>query len=133
VALWYHKPNQGYWTRTLSLLGSMVLIIAGALWVQTELTVLKSENAIYIQWGVAAALILVLGGLVIWLLNKPKVVDFMIATEAEMKKVNWPTRRDIIASTWVVICGTFLMAAMLGGVDVVFFYLFQKAGILVGG
>jgi hypothetical protein len=27
-----------------------------------------------------------------------KVVDFMIATEGELKKVNWSTRREIVGS-----------------------------------
>ncbi|MEE9211217.1 MAG: preprotein translocase subunit SecE [Phycisphaeraceae bacterium] len=135
MAFWYNKPGQGYWTRTLSLLGAMVLIVVGALWIRSQLAVFASHSdyAVYIQWGVAAALILILGGAMIWILNKPRIVEFMIATEAEMRKVNWPTRRDIIGSTWIVICGTLLMAALLGVVDVVFFWVFQRIGVLAGG
>ena len=39
-----------------------------------------------------------------WLLGRnPRSVDFLIATEGEMKKVNWSTRREIVGSTLVVI------------------------------
>ena len=41
------------------------------------------------------------------LMNSNKAVDYMIATEAEMRKVNWPPTREVVGSTWIVICGTF--------------------------
>ena len=72
-------------------------------------------------------------GLLWWVLNKPRVVDFMIATESEMRKVNWPTRREIIGSTWVVIGGTALMATLLFVVDISFAMLFRTIGVLEGG
>ena len=55
MAFWYNKPGQGYWTRTLSLLGAMVLIVVGALWIRSQLAVFVSHSdyAVYIQWGVA--------------------------------------------------------------------------------
>ena len=57
----------------------------------------------------------------------------MIATDSEMRKVNWPSRREVIGSTWIVICGTMLMALLLFVVDIVFASLFQTIGILEGG
>jgi preprotein translocase subunit SecE len=88
------------------------------------------RNRTYIQFGVAAAILLTAGGLLAWVFNKPSVVDFMIATEAEMKKVNWPTRREVVGSTWVVICGSLMMAVLLFGIDVVFAWLFRTIHIL---
>ena len=77
--------------------------------------------------------VLVAFALLAWyLLNKPLLVDFMIATEAEMKKVNWPSRREIKGSTIVVIGGTFLLTMVLFVVDLVFGYIFQKIDILEG-
>jgi len=70
------------------------------------------------------------GILLFWLLNKPNVADFMIATEAEMKKVNWPSKKQVIELTWVVICGTFLMAALLFVVDLGFGAMFIEIGVL---
>ncbi len=36
----------------------------------------------------------------------------------EMKKVSWPTKAEVIHSTWVVIISTIIFAAVLGLVDV---------------
>ncbi|MBI2193217.1 MAG: preprotein translocase subunit SecE [Planctomycetes bacterium] len=33
----------------------------------------------------------------------PKTVDYLIETESEMRKVNWPTRTEVMGSTAVVI------------------------------
>ncbi len=127
-----YKSGQGYWTRLLSAVGAGVLLLGGAAWLWRELEVLRSENAIYIRAGIVVGLLMALGGLVCWVFNKPRVVDFMIATESEMKKVNWPSRREIIGSTWIVICGTLLIAFLLFAVDLLFAKLFSGIGILEG-
>ena len=64
---------------------------------------------------------------------KPKVVDFMIATEGEMKKVNWSTRREILGSTWVVIGLTLFIAMYCFGFDLIFNKFFQFIGVLDAG
>ena len=63
--------------------------------------------------------------------RKPKVVDFLIATEGEMKKVNWSTRREIRGSTIVVIGLTFVIALIISFLDyLVYAPLFTWAKIL---
>lgn len=89
-------------------------------------------NRLYIQAGVSVGIILVFGALVYYLLNKPNIVDFMIATEAEMKKVNWPTKREVMGSTWIVICGTVMMAVLLLVVDLAFAEGFVRMHVLEG-
>ena len=37
------------------------------------------------------------------LVNLPKFADFLIAVEAEMNKVSWPTRTELFRSSVVVI------------------------------
>ena len=91
-----------------------------------------TDIRLYVQAGMAVAMMLVGGGLLWWVLNKPRVADFLIATESEMRKVNWPTSSEIIGSTWVVICGTILMAVLLFVVDIGFALLFQSIGVLEG-
>ena len=132
MALPIYKSGQGYWTRTLSAIGAGTLVLAGAAWLYTKIVprYAPSETSIYYQAGIAAGVIVFFGLLIYFLLNKPKVVDFMIAVEAEMKKVNWPTKKEIIGSTWVVICGTFLIAGLLFVVNLVFGWFFMKIGIL---
>jgi preprotein translocase SecE subunit len=115
LSFWRYKPAQGYWTRTMSFLGLMAVACAGAGWLWKEF-----EGMIYVQGIAAAIMVLAALGVGWYLLNKPRIVDFMIATEAEMKKVNWPSKRDIVGSTWLVIAGTFMLAILLFAIDLVF-------------
>ena len=132
MAFTIYKPGQGYYTRMMSGIGAGILVVAGVAWLVKQLSVVKSDYVYYYQ--VITAAVIILGAFVVlwYLLNKPRIVDFMIATESEMRKVNWPSRREIIKSTWVVICGTVLMAVLLLVVDVAFARLFTWIGVLEG-
>ena len=50
---------------------------------------------------------------------------FIAETRGELRKVSWPTRREAINLTVVVILIMVIMAAFLGGLDVAFFRLFD--------
>jgi preprotein translocase SecE subunit len=86
---------------------------------------------IYLQAGIGA-LIMALGGwLIYWLVGmKPASVDFLIATDGEMKKVNWSTKKVIRDSTYVVIGATFLIAGIIALSDTLLFKFFQAIGVL---
>ena len=48
-------------------------------------------------------------------LEKPKNADLLIDTESEMRKVTWPTFKDVVNSSLVVIfCVLFLMVYLAG-------------------
>jgi preprotein translocase subunit SecE len=47
-----------------------------------------------------------------------KVVQFVRESYAELKKVVWPSREDVISSVKVVIVSTLIIAAVLGLVDI---------------
>jgi preprotein translocase subunit SecE len=47
-----------------------------------------------------------------------KVVQFIKESYAELRKVVWPSRDDVISSVKVVIVSTILFAVVLGLVDV---------------
>ena len=46
-----------------------------------------------------------------------KIVQFLREVKVEIKKVTWPTRKEIIASTAVVLLTTIIIASFLGLVD----------------
>jgi preprotein translocase SecE subunit len=47
--------------------------------------------------------------------EKPKNAELLIETEAEMRKVTWPTRQEVVSSSIVVVfCVLFLMAFLAG-------------------
>ncbi|MDR1256346.1 MAG: preprotein translocase subunit SecE [Spirochaetaceae bacterium] len=47
-----------------------------------------------------------------------KIVKFAKESYAELRKVIWPSREDVISSVKVVIFSTIIIAAVLGLVDV---------------
>ena len=134
MALKVYKPGQGYWTRLVTGVAFGALMLAGVEWIcRDKMDALQGDNRLYIQAGVALVLI-ALGG---WLLYrflgaKPSTCDFMIATEGEMKKVNWPNRREVIGSTWVVICWLFILAIILFFADVVVSDIAKWINVIVG-
>jgi preprotein translocase subunit SecE len=79
----------------------------------------------YIRYGVPVGLLALVAWLMFRLVNRPRSADFLIATEGEMKKVSWSSRKEIVGSTKVVIVFSFLMAAILFGVDLIFKQLFD--------
>jgi len=49
-----------------------------------------------------------------------KVTTFLKEVQLEMKKVNWPTRRETIRYTLMVIGVALVVAVFLGGFDFIF-------------
>ena len=54
-----------------------------------------------------------------------KVIQFVKESRAELKKVVWPTRDDVVSSIKVVIISTILVAIILGLLDLGFTELFR--------
>lgn len=129
MALTIYKPGQGYWTRMLTAVGVGIIVLSGVAWLWNQLT---RFNSPYIQAGVCAPIVLAAFLVTWWLLNKPNIVEFMIATEAEMRKVAWPSRREVIGATWIVICGVFLLAAIMFVIDMGFVALFKSIKVIEG-
>ncbi len=126
MSLGMYKPGQGYWTRVLTAIASLALAAGASFWIATKFFVPEGP-AHKIVWAV------VMGGTAatLWVvLNRPRVVDFMIAVETEMKKVSWPSRKSLISMTIIVISGIFGLAAMVFGIDYVFVIIFKAIHIL---
>lgn len=85
----------------------------------------------YLQTG-AAGLVLLLGAIgLFWFVgSNRRTVDFLVATDGEMKKVNWSSYREVKGSTIVVIVATFLIAGLLYTVDMAFSWFFGAIGVL---
>ncbi|MCK4276843.1 MAG: preprotein translocase subunit SecE [Phycisphaerae bacterium] len=118
-----YKKGQGKYTRMLTLVTAVVLGTIGAYLLSMFL---EGKVSTYIRFGVPMVVVVVLSAVVLWVINREKSADFLIATEGEMKKVSWSTRKEIVGSTKVVIIATFMMAALLYGVDMLFLFLFSR-------
>ena len=112
----------------MSAISGGTIILMGVGWLAQQITTMGfNEKTIYVQGITAAVVIAVLGWFLCYLVYmKPKTGDFLIATEGEMKKVNWSTKREIIGSTWVVIGLTMLIAVIIFILDYLIFTPFFK-------
>jgi preprotein translocase subunit SecE len=54
-----------------------------------------------------------------------KVIQFFKESRAELKKVVWPTKDDVLSSIKVVIISTIIVALILGLLDLGFTELFR--------
>ena len=64
------------------------------------------------------------------LVNLPSFADFLIAVEAELNKVSWPTRTELIRSSIVVLISLFLLAGVIYGFDYIWRGIFYWLGII---
>jgi preprotein translocase subunit SecE len=124
-----YKPGQGKYTRLLTLAGGGVIGLAIAREFFKNLS--GADYSVYVVYGVPLAIFVGICALMLWIVNKPRSADFMIATESEMKKVSWSSRREIIGGTKVVIVTTLVMALTLWAVDLAFGFFFTKVGVLI--
>ena len=59
------------------------------------------------------------------IINWPTFADFLISVEAEMNKVSWPTRSELIRSSVVVLIVLFILAIALFFFDFIWALLIQ--------
>jgi preprotein translocase subunit SecE len=64
--------------------------------------------------------------------NMPRFADFLIAVEAEMNKVSWPSKGELFRSSMVVIITMFGLAATLYFYDLLWQLLLTRLGVLRG-
>lgn len=128
-----YKPEQGKWTRLGTFLGCGAVVAWGAKFLFDQLSIYEGDEAwrLMVTTGIPIAFAVIVGGILWWITyGNRKTGDFLIATEGEMKKVSWSSRREVIGSTKVVILFTVLMAIYLFAVDVAFQALFSGIGVL---
>jgi preprotein translocase SecE subunit len=128
-----YKKGQGYWTRMGTLAGAAVLGLMLAYTIYDRVPTFFTKDPQYgrrVAIGVAGGFF-VLYSLLFWhLTNKPANVDFLVATDSEMKKVNWTSRKELIGSTKVVIFFMFLIATLLFVLDRIIGALMYFIGVL---
>lgn len=117
-----YKKGQGKWVRWCTVAAFAIATIVGAVWlVRTYF----SLNAEWVWAMVVLVWVLLWGWLTFWMVNSPKMAEFLIMTESEMRKVTWPSRREVVNSTKVIILLTVLLGVLLWLVDMGFVYFFD--------
>jgi preprotein translocase subunit SecE len=85
-----------------------------------------------IRIGIPAVLAAVVAWLGYRLVNMPQFADFLIAVDAEMKKISWPTLQLCFRAGAVVIVTMFLLAIVLFVYDQLWIRVFEAIGVLRG-
>jgi len=119
MSLKIYKRGQGYHTRLFSGLVVFVMVATGSYVLYGKL----QGSSIWVETLVPAVVCVTFSALIFWLVNKPNVADFMISAEGEIKKVSWSSRKEIVASTIVVISVVILMSVLLLCADILFKWL----------
>jgi len=134
MAFGLYKSGQGYWTRVMSAVGGGTLGLAAASWVWNQTETIKVGDdfeVIYLQATCAGIVALLTAALVYWLVGvNRRSSEFLIATEGEMRKVNWSTRKMILGQTWVVIAISVIIAVILFVTDIAFAWFFRAINVL---
>ena len=126
-----YKSGQGYWTRMVSAAGFGLLLAQGTFWIWTKFGAGTVGTARYIAAALALVFLAGLGSTIFWVLGRnSRTVDFLIATEGEMKKVNWSTRREVVGSATAVIVTAVILALFCWGLELFFVWFFQLIKVL---
>jgi preprotein translocase subunit SecE len=116
-----YKRSQGKIARQVTF-AALALIVALAAWCLNDYYAGKGSEPV---WRYAVPLVVLVVGL--WssfrLVQLPGFADFLISVEAEMNKVTWPTWRELVRASIVVILMIFFLAAILFIYDIAWRFL----------
>lgn len=119
-AFFQELVHVGVYKRTQGRIARQITFAAVALSIALGLfrlsTILTGKG---LEWQLGLPLVLLVPG--IWaafrLVNVPAFADFLIAVEAEMNKVSWPTRTELFRASIVVLVMMFAMGVFLAVCD----------------
>lgn len=124
-----YKRSQGRLVRQLTCL---------AVWVAFALIAWRLNRSLSIDWHAEPMVAYGVSGFILiaglWLgyrlVNMATFADFLIAVEAEMNKVSWPSRTELIRASIVVIVLMFGLTMVLFTYDVVLDQLLRAIGVV---
>lgn len=123
-----YKRNQGRRVRQWTAVGVSLLFILGAYALYNHL---PDES---ISRGVRTGLAVGIGAAGTWfayrLVNYRRFADFLISVQAEMDKVMWAGKKELIRSTAVVLVCMLVIGALLVVFDIFWAALFKFVGFL---
>lgn len=123
-----YKRSQGRLVRQLTCLSVWVAVALIAYRLYKLLPYLRiggSEPPMAVVYGVPIVVLAVGLWLGFRLVNWPSFADFLIAVEAEMNKVSWPSQTELIRASMVVIVLMFGLMFVLFGYDMLLTWLLK--------
>ena len=120
-----YKRSQGRITRQVTFAALMVTIGLGLLRLSLTLT---GKGTQY-QLGLPLVLLALGAWMSYRVVNIPAFADFLIAVEAEMNKVSWPSRSELFRATIVVLIVIFAVGLYLAASDMFWQIILQTLGV----
>jgi preprotein translocase subunit SecE len=122
-----YKPTQGKHARLWTSIGLGVIAAAGLI----QLYNYHLSELDVVPRYVVPTVIAVVAGWLIWrIVEYPPFADFLIATEAEMNKVSWTSKDDLVRATIVVLFTVTLLALFLFAVDFLWVVILKFINVL---
>lgn len=128
-----YKSGQGTYVRFGTAVGGACIALGFVYFVYEQMAAFTFEQSTMtiVRTSVTALLLAATAWLIFHLVGQRRnVVDFLIATEGEMKKVNWSSRKEVFGATKVVIVTVLALGIMLFLVDVLFILFFVAIKVL---
>jgi preprotein translocase SecE subunit len=141
-----YKRTQGQRVRRSTILGMLILAGCGIYTLLQHDTLAATQEDLRVRIPFADSRYLVLlpdvrftvpillGLASLWLayrvVNLPVFADFLIATEAELNKVSWTTRKRLIQDTVVVLVTVLLLTVFLFVIDQFWGFILSHIGVL---
>jgi preprotein translocase subunit SecE len=123
-----YKPNQGRIVRQLTALTIWIVVALGC-WSLYSTLRGALESGSYMIPGIPAVLLIAGAWFGYRVVNWPRFADFLIAVEAEMNKVTWPGKDELIRAAIVVIFTIFFLAIALFLFDIIWQQVFSFFGV----
>jgi preprotein translocase subunit SecE len=128
-----YKRNQGRLVRQVTF-AALAVVLGLGVWRLAQILPLWFSGGSNSPWGGDAGVVrfLVPGLLMaaaLWLcyrlVNVPRFADFLIAVEAEMAKVSWPSGDEVARSSAVIIFLIFALAGILAAYDLFWWFVLR--------
>ena len=126
-----YKPTQGRIVRQLTALAIWVIVGLGCWSLHGTLrgSGLFTESNQWLVPGISTAMLFLGAWFGFRAVNLPSFADFLIAVEAEMNKVTWPSKEELVRAAIVVIFTIFFLAISLFLFDIVWQKVFVTLGV----
>jgi len=123
-----YKRNQGRITRQVTFAAIAVTVGLGAWRISESQFVTKNDFATSFVFPMLVAAV---GAWVGYrLVNWPTFADFLISVEAEMSKVSWPTRSELVRGSVVVLITIGSLAVFLYSFDLLWTFIFKQLRVI---
>ncbi len=121
-----YKRSQGRIARQITFAAILATVAIGC-WRMSEA---MDQLQPALRFGIPFVLLALCAWIDYRAVNLPSFADFLIAVEAEMNKVSWPTRSELMRASLVVLITIFVLATILTVFDVFWRGAFGALGII---